>query len=331
MGISKTSKEKSASQACCMEGGGGEGSVPQRIWGGFELFWLTSLLTLERELPLDFSSSSFTTNQYKAATELQLCIVPTDFRILCNGPSAAAGEGGCSWGGGWWVRSLVPPASEVWKQWAMQTQSWSLSRQQGPSWSLTEGPVYSNNSTRPGCLSRSKAPGARIHTEPPSVPHLPSQLGWEGRAKKERQLQTPAWASHFRQGPGALTPQTQGLWGTFCICYLNWASLLQGSAHNPSSKKLSRSSHSSELAHPSTVMLGLLEKEVGGQWGVKGLAAPMSAGTVYNVYFKLSGFEEWPTAINPVQSNPIQSNSSFYTYRYGRSSENISLGIGCSG
>lgn len=89
----------------------------------------------------------------------------------------------CSWGGGWWVRSLVPPASEAWKQWAMQTQSWSLSGQQGPGWSLAEGPVYSNNSTRPGCLSRGKAPGARIHIEPPSVPHLPSQLGWEGRAK----------------------------------------------------------------------------------------------------------------------------------------------------
>lgn len=39
------------------------------------------------------------TNQYKAATELQSCIVPTDFRILrINRLSAAAGEGAEGWG-----------------------------------------------------------------------------------------------------------------------------------------------------------------------------------------------------------------------------------------
>lgn len=62
--------------------------------GSFELFWLTSSSTQRREVPLDFSSSFFITNQYKAATELQSCIVPTDFRILrINQLSAAAGEG----------------------------------------------------------------------------------------------------------------------------------------------------------------------------------------------------------------------------------------------
>lgn len=68
-------------------------------WGSSELFWLTSSSTQGREVPLDFSSSFFMTNQYKAATELQSCIVPTDFRILrMNWSSAAAGEGAAGWG-----------------------------------------------------------------------------------------------------------------------------------------------------------------------------------------------------------------------------------------
>lgn len=71
-----------------------EGESHTGIRGSSQLFWLTSSPTQEREVPLDFSSSFFMTNQYKAATELQSCIVPTDFRILyMNRPSAAAGVG----------------------------------------------------------------------------------------------------------------------------------------------------------------------------------------------------------------------------------------------
>lgn len=112
------------------------------------------------------------TNQYKAASELQSCIVPTDFRILCrNWPSAAAG-----WG--WRMGSPVPPA---WKHWAVQTQSWSLSGQQDPGCRCPEGPVYSNNSTRPSVWAEARRPpGARIPRQLPSVPYLPASQRWGG-------------------------------------------------------------------------------------------------------------------------------------------------------
>lgn len=112
------------------------------------------------------------TNQYKAASELQSCIVPTDFRILCrNWPSAAAGRG-------WRMGSPVPPA---WKHWAVQTQSWSLSGQQDPGCRCPEGPVYSNNSTRPSVWAEARhPPGARIPRQLPSVPYLPASQRWGG-------------------------------------------------------------------------------------------------------------------------------------------------------
>ena len=93
MGISKTSKEKTAPQACCAQEGGRESHTGK--WGSSELFCLTSSPTQEREsYHLILLPPHFMTNQYQAATELQLCIVPADFRILSmNWPSAAAGEG----------------------------------------------------------------------------------------------------------------------------------------------------------------------------------------------------------------------------------------------
>lgn len=116
------------------------------------------------------------TNQYKAASELQSCIVPTDFRILCrNWPSAAAGRG-------WRMGSPVPPA---WKHWAMQTQSWSLSGQQDPGCRCPEGPVYSNNSTRPSVWAEARRLG--LESQAASIcalsPRQPEMGRW-GRAAK---------------------------------------------------------------------------------------------------------------------------------------------------
>lgn len=110
------------------------------------------------------------TNQFKAASELQSCIVPTDFRILCrNWPSAAAGRG-------WRMGSPVPPA---WKHWAVQTQSRSLSGQQDPGCRCPEGPVYSNNSTRPSV----RAEARRLGLKSPGSFHLCliSQAARDGR------------------------------------------------------------------------------------------------------------------------------------------------------
>lgn len=147
----------------------------------------------------------------------------------------------CSWGGGWRVGSPVPPASEAWKQWAMQTQSWSLSGQQGPGWSLAEGPVYSNNSTRPSCLSRGKAPEARIHTQPPSAPYLPSGPGLEGAGKGGKAASDPSLGQlDFRHdsSPGALNfTDTRSLWH-FLHSLLELSTLHQDPDQDPSSRKL---------------------------------------------------------------------------------------------
>lgn len=79
----------------------------------------------------------------------------------------------------------------------MQTQSRSLSGQQGPGWSLAEGPVYSNNSTRPCRLSRGRAPGARIHTA--SICALSTRSAWAGGQGQGRTSSwSPAWATSGR-------------------------------------------------------------------------------------------------------------------------------------
>lgn len=100
----------------------------------------------------------------------------------------------------------------------MQTQSRSLSGQQGPGWSLAEGPVYSNNSTRPCRLSRGRAPGARIHTQPPSVPYLPGQPGLGGRGKGGQAL--GAQPGRLQADPTPRSTQTPGLSGI--ICFHDW-------------------------------------------------------------------------------------------------------------
>lgn len=166
------------------------------------------------------------TNQYKAATELQSCIVPTDFRILrmnMTRLSAAAGRGVKR-------REPCPTCIGAWEQWAMQTQSRSLSGQQGPGWSLTEGPVYSNNSTRPGCQSRGKAPGARIHTQPPSAPYLPSEPGLGGAGQGGKAASEPSWAGRLNStGARSLSHLLHSP--------LEPSTLLQSPAQDPSSRK----------------------------------------------------------------------------------------------
>lgn len=142
------------------------------------------------------------TNQYKAASELQSCIVPTDFRILCrNWPSAAAGRG-------WRMGSPVPPAR---KHWAVQTQSWSLSGQQDPGCRCPEGPVYSNNSTRPP-LSEQRQ-GARLGLESPGSFHLCliSQAARDGEVGEGMFLEPSLGLQISRLGSDALTAQAQGL------------------------------------------------------------------------------------------------------------------------
>lgn len=78
-GTSVTSKEERTPQVCCLLAGVRESQTG--IQSILSYSGLISSSTQGREVPLGFSSF-FMTNQYKAATELQSCIVPTGFRTL---------------------------------------------------------------------------------------------------------------------------------------------------------------------------------------------------------------------------------------------------------
>lgn len=78
-GTSVTSKEERTPQVCCLLAGVRESQTG--IQGILSHSGLISSSTQGREVPLGFSSFLMT-NQYKAATELQSCIVPSGFRTL---------------------------------------------------------------------------------------------------------------------------------------------------------------------------------------------------------------------------------------------------------
>lgn len=263
----------------------------------------------------------FTTNQYKAATELQTCIVPTDFRILCNGPSAAAGEGADGLGALSHLHQR-PGSNEP----CRLNHDHYLGKR---ALAGASQKVLFTVITAPGQAVWAEA--RRLGLESTQSLHLcliyPVSLIWEGRAKKERLLQTPIWASHFRQSPGALTLQTQASQAPFAF-----ATSIEHLSFKVQLKNLPLWSFPEILTPvswpiPVLSCLGYLKGKWEGSEG-KALEAPMSAGIQCNVpvHFKLSGLEEWPAAINPIQSN-----SSFYTYRYGSGSKNISLEIDCFG
>lgn len=162
--------------------------------------------TQGREVPLDFSSSFFMTNQYKAATELQSCIVPTDFRILCmNWPSAAA-EGAPS------HLHQRPGSSEPCR---LNHDRYLGNRAQAGA----SQKVLFTVITAPGPAVRAEA--RRLGLESTHSLHLcliySVSLGWEGRIGRKSLPQTPARARRLQ--PGA--SQTQGLSGIFYTYYLN--------------------------------------------------------------------------------------------------------------
>ena len=97
------------------------------------------------------------------------------------------------------------------------------------------------------------------------MPYLPSRPGLGGVGKGGEAALDPSLGQPLQAGPGALTPQMQGLSGNFCICYLNlalsFATPLKTLPLGSSPEVLIPS----ELAYPSTVKPRLLEREVGGQ------------------------------------------------------------------
>lgn len=146
------------------------------------------------------------TNQYKAATELQSCIVPTDFRILCmNWPSAAA-EGAPS------HLHQRPGSSEPCR---LNHDRYLGNRAQAGA----SQKVLFTVITAPGPAVRAEA--RRLGLESTHSLHLcliySVSLGWEGRIGRKSLPQTPARARRLQ--PGA--SQTQGLSGIFYTYYLN--------------------------------------------------------------------------------------------------------------
>lgn len=90
-GTSMTSKEERTPQVCCLLEGG---SPRQGYRAVLSYSGLISSSTQGREVPLGFFSFFFMANQYKTASELQSCIVPTDFRTLhMNCPQLQLGRG----------------------------------------------------------------------------------------------------------------------------------------------------------------------------------------------------------------------------------------------
>lgn len=163
----------------------------------------------------------------------------------------------------------------------MQTQSWSLSGQQGPGWSLPEGPVYSNNSTRPTVWKEAR----RLGLESTHSLHLhliyPVSLSWEGQGKAA--LRSQSGTANFRQGPGTLTYRQEAPLASFAFatCIHSFKAQLETLPIRSSPDAVIPV----RLAHPSTVRPALFQREAGGQWGRTGIsAAPTTnAGALRNV------------------------------------------------
>lgn len=138
---------------------------------------------------------------------------------------------------------LCPTCIRGWTHWAMQTQSWSLSGQQDPGWSRPEGPVYSNNSTRPSVWAETR----RLGLESPGSLHLCliSQLardrGVGGGQQRLFVLGPQSGPTDFKVRAYIIPDCTgTGLLWLLLHCLFKLSTSLLGLAQAPSSRKPSR-------------------------------------------------------------------------------------------